>query len=93
MSATAVDGHGELVEQLDLLVREAVRRQGVDPQRDAPVVLRIAEGVVRDHDERSLTGAVTPTRATRSRQSRRWTQRSSTTSPRASPSPSASPTG
>jgi pilus assembly protein CpaF len=36
MSATAVDGHGELVEQLDLLVREAVRRQGVDPQRDAP---------------------------------------------------------
>ena len=60
MSATAVDGHGELVEQLDLLVREAVRRQGVDPQRDAPVVRRIAEGVVRDHDERSLTGAVTP---------------------------------
>ena len=56
MSATAVDGHGELVEQLDLLVREAVRRQGVDPQRDAPVVRRIAEGVVRDHDERSLTG-------------------------------------
>jgi pilus assembly protein CpaF len=42
MSATAVDGHGELVEQLDLLVREAVRRQGVDPQRDAPVVRRIA---------------------------------------------------
>jgi pilus assembly protein CpaF len=60
MSATAVDGHGELVEQLDLLVREAVRRQGVDPQRDAPVVRRIAEGVVRDHDERSLTGAVVP---------------------------------
>ena len=60
MSATAVDGHGELVEQLDLLVREAVRRQGVDPQRDAPVVRRIAEGVVRDHDERSLTGAVAP---------------------------------
>jgi pilus assembly protein CpaF len=60
MSATAVDGHGELVDQLDLLVREAVRRQGVDPQRDAPVVRRIAEGVVRDHDERSLTGAVTP---------------------------------
>ena len=60
MSATAVDGQGELVDQLDLLVREAVRHQGVDPQRDAPVVRRIAEGVVRDHDERSLTGAVAP---------------------------------
>ena len=60
MSATTVDGHGELVDQLDVLVREAVRRQGVDPQRDAPVVRRIAEGVVRDHDERSLTGVVTP---------------------------------
>ena len=60
MSATAVDGHGELVEQLDQQVREAVRREGVDPQRDAPVVRRIAEGVVRDHDERSLTGAVAP---------------------------------
>ena len=60
MSATTVDGHGELVEQLDQLVREPVRRQGVDPQRDAPVVRRIAEGVVRDHDERSLTGVVAP---------------------------------
>ena len=64
MSATALEGqdhaHTELVDQLDLLVREAVRRQGVDPQRDAPVVRRIAEGVVRDHDERSLTGAVAP---------------------------------
>jgi pilus assembly protein CpaF len=37
-----------------------VRREGVDPQRDATVVRRIAEGVVRDHDERSLTGAVVP---------------------------------
>ena len=60
MSATAVDAHADLVEQLDQRVREAVRRQGVDPQRDAPVVRRIAEGVVRDHDERSLTGAVAP---------------------------------
>ena len=58
MSATTVDAHAELVEQLDQRVREQVRRQGVDPQRDAPVVRRIAETVVRDHDERSLTGAV-----------------------------------
>ena len=39
-------------------VREVARREGVDPQRDAPVVRRIAETVVRDHDERSLTGVV-----------------------------------
>ncbi|MGH3335769.1 MAG: CpaF family protein [Nocardioides sp.] len=57
---TLTDAHVELVDQLDQHVRELVRREGVDPQRDAPVVRRIAEGVVRDHDERSLTGAVTP---------------------------------
>src|SRR3954451_3326480 len=50
----------ELVEQLDAHVREVVRREGVDPQRDAGVVRRIAESVVRDHDERSLTGVVAP---------------------------------
>ena len=50
--------HDELVEQLDAHVREVVRREGVDPQRDAVVVRRIAESVVRDHDERSLTGVV-----------------------------------
>ena len=55
--ATARD---ELVEQLDAHVREVVRREGVDPQRDAGVVRRIAESVVRDHDERSLTGVVAP---------------------------------
>jgi len=48
------------VELLDEHVRELVGREGVDPQRDAPVVRRIAESVVRDHDERSLTGAVAP---------------------------------
>src|SRR3954452_5776942 len=47
-----------VVEQLDGHVRERVRREGVDPQRDAAVVRRIAEVVVREHDERSLTGAV-----------------------------------
>jgi pilus assembly protein CpaF len=41
-------------------VREAVRREGVDPQREAVVVRRLAEGVVRAHDERSLTGVVAP---------------------------------
>ncbi len=60
MAATAADAHGELVELLDQHVRELVRREGVDPQRDAELVRRIADGVVRDHDERSLTGVVAP---------------------------------
>ena len=54
------DAHAALVESLDERVREHVRREGVDPQRDAGLVRRIAEGVVRDHDEQSLTGAVAP---------------------------------
>ena len=50
----------DLVERLDASVRERVRREGVDPQREALVVRRIAEDVVRDHDQLSLTGAVAP---------------------------------
>lgn len=53
---------GDVLEQLDQQVREAVRREGVDPQRDAGVVRRLAEAVVRGHDQRSLTGAVLPVR-------------------------------
>jgi pilus assembly protein CpaF len=60
MSVIAADAHADLVESLDQRVREAVRREGVDPQRDAIVVRRLAEGVVRAHDERSLTGVVAP---------------------------------
>jgi pilus assembly protein CpaF len=41
-------------------LRALVRTEGVDPQRDAAVVRRIVEGVVGDHDERSLTGMVAP---------------------------------
>lgn len=52
--------HEQLVEQLDQHVRELVRREAVDPQRDAAVVRRIAEGVVSAHDDRSLTGQVAP---------------------------------
>ncbi len=48
------------VDELDHAVRERVRQQGVDPQRDVPVVRRIAETVVREHDQRSLTGVVAP---------------------------------
>lgn len=49
-----------MVEELDERVRVAVRREGIDPQRDAQVVRRIAEDVVRAHDELSLTGSVQP---------------------------------
>jgi len=60
MTLTAAYAHGELIEQLDARVREIVRHDAVDPQRDALLVRRIAEDVVRAHDERSLTGAVAP---------------------------------
>ena len=60
MSVVTANAHAELVESLDLRVREAVRREGVDPQRDAIVVRRLAEDVVRAHDQRSLTGVVAP---------------------------------
>ena len=60
MAIGQAEEHVELVETLDQHVRELVRREGVDPQRDAPLVRRIAEGVVRDHDDLSLTGAVAP---------------------------------
>jgi pilus assembly protein CpaF len=49
-----------LVAALDERVRDRVRREGVDPQRDGAVVRRIAEEVVRAHDDLSLTGAVLP---------------------------------
>jgi pilus assembly protein CpaF len=50
----------DLVGDLDQQVRAVVRREGVDPQLDVLRVRRIAEQVVRDHDERSLTGVVAP---------------------------------
>jgi pilus assembly protein CpaF len=60
LSVVATDTHAALVESLDQRVREAVRSEGVDPQREAVVVRRLAEAVVRAHDERSLTGVVAP---------------------------------
>ncbi|WP_309649910.1 ATPase, T2SS/T4P/T4SS family [Nocardioides sp.] len=58
--AETLDQHQALVDHLDERVRALVRGEGVDPQRDATVVRRIAEGVVREYDERSLTGQVAP---------------------------------
>ena len=60
MAMTHAEAHVALVEQLDHHVRARVRTEGVDPQREAVLVRRIAEGVVREHDERSLTGVVAP---------------------------------
>jgi pilus assembly protein CpaF len=54
------DGELDLVTLLDHRVRERVRRDGVDPQRDAAEVRRIAHDVVAAHDELSLTGSVLP---------------------------------
>jgi pilus assembly protein CpaF len=50
----------EVLERLDARLRDAVRREGIDPQRDSVRVRRMAEDVVRAHDELSLTGQVTP---------------------------------
>lgn len=47
-----------VVDALDAVLREGVRSEGVDPQREVDVVRHLARQVVRDHDERSLTGAV-----------------------------------
>jgi hypothetical protein len=58
MSVVASDVHAERVESLDGRVRQAVRLEGVDPQREAVVVSRLAEAVVRARDERNLTGMV-----------------------------------
>jgi pilus assembly protein CpaF len=60
LAGATAETHDGLVEDLDAQVRDAVRREGVDPQRDAGLVRRIAESVVRAHDELSLTGVVAP---------------------------------
>jgi pilus assembly protein CpaF len=50
----------DLVGDLDQQLRAVVRREGVDPQRDSLHVRRLAEELVRAHDDRSLTGVVAP---------------------------------
>ena len=60
MSLTYADAHGELIETLDADLRAAVRSEGVDPQRDAGLVRRLAARLVVEHDQRSLTGIVLP---------------------------------
>ena len=59
MSVIAADAHADLVESLDQRVREACVATGSTRSAMA-VVRRIADRVVREHDERSLTGMVAP---------------------------------
>lgn len=49
-----------VVDALTEQLRHDVRRCGIDPQSDLPQVRSLASDLVRSHDERSLTGAVTP---------------------------------
>ena len=49
-----------VVDALTEQLRHDVRRCGIDPQSDLPQVRSLASDLVRGHDERSLTGAVTP---------------------------------
>ena len=60
MSLTYAATHTETIETLDARLRETVRRDGIDPQRDAALVRRTARQLVADHDAASLTGAVLP---------------------------------
>ena len=56
----SITSSNDVLLSLDAALRDEVRRQGVDPQRDAPSVRLLAQRVVADHDQRSLTGAVVP---------------------------------
>jgi pilus assembly protein CpaF len=60
MSVTVADAYGDVVDELDAQLREVVRREGIDPQRDVALVRSNAARLVGQHDERSLTGLVAP---------------------------------
>ena len=60
MTVMYADSQGELVDTLDAQLRDVVRRDRIDPQRDSALVRRLAERLVADHDQRSLTGSVAP---------------------------------
>ena len=60
MSVTVADAYDGSVEHLDEQLREVVRKEGIDPQREVDLVRDVAARLVAEHDERSLTGAVAP---------------------------------
>lgn len=49
-----------LVDELDRQVRAALRRDGIDPQREVGAVRDLAAAAVAAHDDASLSGAVRP---------------------------------
>ena len=60
MSVTLADAYDDLVEGLDADLREVVRRDGIDPQREVGLVRSLAARLVTEHNQRSLTGTVAP---------------------------------
>ena len=50
----------DVLSTLDGALRAQVRREGVDPQSETHAVRRLAERLVRERDQLSLTGAVLP---------------------------------
>ncbi len=53
-------GRANAVELIDAQVRDIVRREGIDPLRNPSAVRSIVASVVREYDDRSLTGNVPP---------------------------------
>ena len=49
-----------VLEELDRGLRAQVRADGIDPQREAEAVRRMARALVEGYDARSVTGAVAP---------------------------------
>ncbi|HWD83990.1 MAG TPA: ATPase, T2SS/T4P/T4SS family, partial [Kribbella sp.] len=64
MTADRLDAHRSswtgAIELIDAQVRDVVRREGIDPLRDPGAVNAIVATVVREYDERSLSGVVPP---------------------------------
>ncbi len=60
MSVTLADTYDDVVEALDADLRELVRRDGIDPQREVGLVRSLAVRLVGGHNQRSLTGTVAP---------------------------------
>ena len=48
----------DAIAQVEMEVRELVRRSGVDPVRDGAAVRRLVDEVLTDYDERSLSGGL-----------------------------------
>ena len=58
MMRSYADAQASAVDLLDAEMREAVRREGIDPQRDGVAARRLAEQVIAAYDQRSLSGSV-----------------------------------